>query len=188
MPYASHFPPPRRACAGRLAKVSRCCHPGHSTILSGSATYARRRSDPARFTRPHAPQALLATMSTATPAGPIEHRPMDSSALERLERFGGARLLREMIALYVESAPGRLAAAVEALAAGDVIATENAFHSLKSSSAQLGAVRLARLCEEAETIARDGSLSGVAALIVASRDELGRVERWLHDQHAGKQA
>jgi HPt (histidine-containing phosphotransfer) domain-containing protein len=123
-------------------------------------------------------------MSTATPTRPIEHPPMDPDALKRLRRFGGVKLLHEMIALYVGSASGRLAAAAAGLAASDSIAIENAFHSLKSSSGQLGAVRLARLCEEGETLARGGVLAGIAALIAASRDELGRVERWLESERA----
>jgi two-component system sensor histidine kinase/response regulator len=127
-------------------------------------------------------------MSTATPTRPIEHRPMDPDALKRLRRFGGVRLLHEMIALYVESASKRLAAASEGLAAGDLIATENAFHSLRSSSGQLGAVRLARLCEEGETLARDGAPTGIAGLIAASREELSRVERWLETERAQSQA
>ena len=121
-------------------------------------------------------------MSTATPTGPADARPLDQDALSRLRRFGGAKLLHEMISLYVQSAPGRLAAAEAGLAAGDAIAIESAFHSLKSSSAQLGALRLSRLCEEAEIMARDGTLTGIAALLAASREELGRVERWLESE------
>ena len=121
-------------------------------------------------------------MSTATPTGPIDGRPLDVDALKRLRRFGGAKLLHEMISLYVQSAPGRLGAAEAGLAAGDVIAIENAFHSLKSSSAQLGAARLSELCEEAETMARAGTLTGMAALVAASREELARVERWLESE------
>jgi HPt (histidine-containing phosphotransfer) domain-containing protein len=124
-------------------------------------------------------------MITAASTGTTEHGPLDPEALTRLSRFGGAKLLHEMLALYVESAPTRLAAAEEALASGDLIATESALHSLKSSSAQLGATRLAQLCGEGEAIARGGTLAGVAALIAASREELGRVERWLEGVRAG---
>lgn len=118
-------------------------------------------------------------MSTATPPGTPELRPLDPDALARLRRFGGAKLLSEMIALYLESAPTRLAAAEAGLSAGDASATANALHSLKSSSAQLGAARLSALCEEGEVIAAGGALAGVAAVLKASREELGRVEHWL---------
>ena len=109
-----------------------------------------------------------------------ELRDLDPDALARLERFGGVKLLREMIALYLENAPERLAAAEGGVAAGDAASTENALHSLKSSSAQLGALRLSRLCEEGETIARSGKLAGIAEIVVAGRAEFAEVQIWLH--------
>ena len=108
----------------------------------------------------------------------------DLEALARLERFGGRTLLNEMIALYLESAPERLAAAAAGLVASDAAATENALHSLKASSAQLGAVRLSRLCEEGEAIARTGTLLRIADVIEASRTELRLVEAWLEGVRA----
>ena len=109
-----------------------------------------------------------------------EPRALDPDALARLERFGGPKLLREMIALYLENAPERLDAAAAGVVSGDPISTENALHSLKSSSAQLGALRLSRLCDEGETIARSGSLSGIADIVAAGRAELAEVQVWLH--------
>ena len=108
-----------------------------------------------------------------------ELRAVDPDALARLERFGGAKLLREMIALYLENAPERLGAAEAGITTGDAAAAENALHSLKSSSAQLGAMRLSRLCEEGETLARSGILSGVTEIVEAGRTELARVREWL---------
>jgi HPt (histidine-containing phosphotransfer) domain-containing protein len=85
----------------------------------------------------------------------------------------------------VQTAAGRLAAAEAGLSAGNASATANALHSLKSSSAQLGAARLSELCEQGETIAIGGTLSGVAAILEASREELGRVECWLESVRRG---
>jgi len=125
-------------------------------------------------------------MSTAPRTASTELRPTDPDALARLKRFGGAKLLNEMVALYLESAPGRLAAAEAGLASGDLMATENSLHSLKASSAQLGAMHLAALCEHGETIAHAGTPTGIAALLAASREELGRVEQWLEGARAGR--
>ena len=121
-------------------------------------------------------------MTTAATPGTPELRAMDPDALARLRRFGGERLLNDMIALYLETARSRLAAAQEGLTSGDASATGNALHSLKSSSAQLGAARLSELCEEGEAIAQSGVLAGLDALLQASRDELERVERWLETE------
>ena len=103
----------------------------------------------------------------------------DPEALARLERFGGRKLVHEMIALYLKSASERLAAAARAVAAHDAPGTENAFHALKSSSAQLGAARLASQCEQGEAIARARTLDSLPALLDASRQELLLVEAWL---------
>jgi HPt (histidine-containing phosphotransfer) domain-containing protein len=114
-----------------------------------------------------------------TATRPHEQPAVDAEALARLERFGGQALLREMAALYLANAPERLAAVEAALASEDVVAAEYALHSLKSSSAQLGALRLARLCEAGEQITRGGRLAGVADVVDAAHEELARVATWL---------
>lgn len=119
-------------------------------------------------------------MSTdATPSLP-EQRALDPDALARLERFGGKKLLHEMIALFLDNAPERLAAVEAGVMSGDLLGAENALHSLKSSSAQLGALRLSRICAEGESIAHSGNLSGIAEIVGAGRAELAEVEDWLH--------
>ena len=126
-------------------------------------------------------------MITPTDGAPTELPATDRDALARLERFGGRKLLHEMIALFLAIAPERLAAAGAGVGAGDASVTENALHSLKSSSAQLGALRLSRLCEQGESVARGGSVEGVAALLDESRSELRRVEAWLASVRAESQ-
>lgn len=111
----------------------------------------------------------------------------DREALARLERFGGRKLLHEMIGLFLTSAPERLAVASAAVEAGDATAVENAMHSLKSSSAQLGAIRLSRLCEQGESIAREGIVNGLAELLADCRSELVRAETWLRSARSEEQ-
>jgi len=112
----------------------------------------------------------------------------DPEALARLERFGGVKLLNEMIALFLDIAPGRLSTAADGLDRGDAPTVEDALHSLKSSSAQLGAPRLSRLCEQGESVAHRGSLDGLGALLAECRDELGRIEAWLTSVRAERTA
>jgi two-component system, sensor histidine kinase RpfC len=111
---------------------------------------------------------------------------VDPDALTRLERFGGPTLLREMIALFLQIAPGRLDAARAAVAAGDVTAAEDALHSLKSSSAQLGAMRLSRLCEQGELLARDAMVTEITELLMESRVEHRRAAEWLMNERAAR--
>lgn len=127
-------------------------------------------------------------MISPTSGVPTELPSTDPEALARLERFGGRKLLHEMIALFLASAPERLAAATVGVGAGDASAAENALHSLKSSSAQLGALRLSRLCEQGEAVAREGTIETVAALLEESRSELRRVAAWLATVRAAGKA
>ena len=103
----------------------------------------------------------------------------DVTALIRLRRFGGDALLGKMIDLFLVAAPERIEAAVRAEAAGDVTGVEQALHSLKSSSAQLGALHMQRLSERGEHQARGGSLEGIALLTSELDAELARVRDWL---------
>ena len=103
----------------------------------------------------------------------------DARALDRLERFGGGKLLAEMIALFLSVAPERMATARQAHEARDLPTLERAMHSLKGSAAQLGAVRLQRLSGEGERLARSGSVGGVPILMQTLDEELARVREWL---------
>jgi HPt (histidine-containing phosphotransfer) domain-containing protein len=103
----------------------------------------------------------------------------DQSALDRLERFGGPKLLREMIALFVADAPRRIVLASDAAARGDLGGLEQALHSLKSSAAQLGALRMQRICERGELLAQGGSLDGAVVALDALQVEWVNVREWL---------
>lgn len=103
----------------------------------------------------------------------------DAAALERLKRFGGGKLLREMIALFLAAAPERIDAARSAGARGDASAVEAALHSLKSSSAQLGAMRMQRLSQQGEQRAHEGSIDELSRLVPELDQEFARVREWL---------
>lgn len=84
-------------------------------------------------------------------------------ALERLRRFGGDALLRDMIDLFLEHAPKRIAASRQALASNDLAPVRLSVHSLVSSCAQLGAEQMRRLSAEAEQAVSNnpGALTGL---------------------------
>ena len=109
----------------------------------------------------------------------------DPEALKRLRRFGGDKLLSEMIDLYLTTAPERLAAVQAAIGTGDRPSAELALHSLKSSSAQLGATRVGELSARGETIARGGSLDGIPELVEEMKAELARAIAWLQSVQDG---
>jgi two-component system sensor histidine kinase/response regulator len=124
-------------------------------------------------------------MTDASPPTDAELPATDASALERLKRFGGDVLLGKMIDLFLIAAPERIAAVRQADAEGDIVGAERALHSLKSSSAQLGAMRMQRLSAQGEQQAHQGSMDGMAALSAELDEELARVRQWLTNAREG---
>jgi HPt (histidine-containing phosphotransfer) domain-containing protein len=88
----------------------------------------------------------------------IEQHLLDQTALTRLRGFGGEKLLRGMIELFVKNAPAKAAEAREALDCGDSAALRAALHGLKSSAGQLGASTVYQACVAGEESASRGEL------------------------------
>ncbi|HPA45667.1 MAG TPA: Hpt domain-containing protein [bacterium] len=83
---------------------------------------------------------------------------IDPTALERIRGIGGDDLLTKMIALFIQNVEKRLREASEGKAAGDSEAVGRAAHSIKSSSGNVGAVRLQRIAQEIERLAMEGNI------------------------------
>ena len=87
---------------------------------------------------------------------------VDGKALDAIRELGGAAtpdLLDQVIRIYLETTPELLETLRSGLAAGHVDAVRTAAHTLKSSSANLGAGALSELCKRLETAARSGALT-----------------------------
>lgn len=99
---------------------------------------------------------------------------LDPSVIDRLRGVGGesrgAALLGRVSKLYLEQAPELLANARSALDAGDTAAVGMAAHSLKSSSANLGAMQMSARCAALEAAARSGDGNLDELLAAAERD------------------
>jgi HPt (histidine-containing phosphotransfer) domain-containing protein len=93
-----------------------------------------------------------------------------------LDSLGGdAEFMTELIDTYAVDAPAQLDGLRAGLAADDPDALVRPAHTLKSSSASLGALELAERCRQLEASAKSGSLDGAAASIAAIEAEVGRV-------------
>ena len=99
---------------------------------------------------------------------------LDRAALDRLVSLGGMPLLRDMVRLFHDTAPEKIAAARQAQAAGDLSGVEKAVHPLKSSAAYVGAVRMSRLANEAQNDARDGRWQRIEELLTAIEEEFAK--------------
>jgi HPt (histidine-containing phosphotransfer) domain-containing protein len=83
---------------------------------------------------------------------------LDTAALAELRESVGDddAFVRELASAYLAEGPNDLAALAAAAAAGDAAGTVRPAHTLKSSSAALGAARLAALCRQVEYAGREG--------------------------------
>lgn len=90
---------------------------------------------------------------------------IEQAALDRLEEWGGADLTRQMVRLFLESAPERIneIRTCEEDDPGDL--PERGGHSLKSSAANVGAQEVWRLAEEIEDHAANDNLEAVRVLL-----------------------
>ena len=102
---------------------------------------------------------------------------LDLPTFEALfESVGGdPEFIVELIDTYVADAPAQVGSLRVALAAGDVEALIRPAHTLKSSSASLGALGLAEQCRQLEHAARGGFLDGAADAVEGIAAEVDRV-------------
>jgi signal transduction histidine kinase/DNA-binding response OmpR family regulator len=119
-----------------------------------------------------APQAV-AKPAAATGEEPINRRALD--AIRALMGPSGDALARKVILAYLDDMPAGLARMQAAAEAGDAAELRRVAHSMKSSSANVGAERLSRLCKALETIGGTGKVDGSLPLLDEASGELRRV-------------
>ena len=101
---------------------------------------------------------------------PVDHEAIDLTCIDSirsLQRPGRPDILAKAIACYLEDADSLIAAIRKGIAAGDASVVHRTAHRFKSSSAFLGATRLANYCRELEEICRDGELPSDHSLVDA---------------------
>lgn len=100
---------------------------------------------------------------------------LDDAALQRLRDLdpdGRSKLLAR-VAQAFEASLGRLLPQLRAAqAAGDAEGIRHVAHTLKSSAASIGAVKLSRMCADMEAMARDRQTDGLQDRISALAAEL----------------
>jgi HPt (histidine-containing phosphotransfer) domain-containing protein len=115
----------------------------------------------------------------------------DNSALLDLERLASLRqlgemtgtpLLRNVVDSFLVEIPARLERLRQALAEQDAAALVFTAHTLKGSSGQVGALRIAALSAELEQSGRNGDLAPVERLLAELAAEAERVAPLLREQ------
>lgn len=94
---------------------------------------------------------------------------------------GDRRLLRDLVGVFVEEAPGRLAELRRATVARDAATVERVAHSLKGSAGLLGAAGLHAASAELEERALAKRVDGAADLVARVEGELERVLAFFRD-------
>jgi HPt (histidine-containing phosphotransfer) domain-containing protein len=107
---------------------------------------------------------------------------MDAIEREIIETLEGlahgceAGFVDELIELFLSEAPMQIEGVRAALARGDAAALREWSHSLKGSSAGLGAVQFSQLCGCIEQQAREGRLAEAQGAVARLEAEFPRLE------------
>lgn len=107
---------------------------------------------------------------------------LDEQALARLHELdpeGKSGLVARVLATYTRSLASLLAQLASAREAGDARGQRHVAHTLKSSSASVGALKLSELCADIERRLRDGVLEGLDGHLDDLRAEGERLLRAL---------
>ena len=116
----------------------------------------------------------------APPAKPQpEATVLDNAVLEGLREISGGTddFLKDLAAIYLDDAPGRLAEMRRGVEASDAAVVAGAAHALKSSSGNVGAEEVRLLCAAIETAGRNGVVD--AELVRQLEKAYGRVDHEL---------
>ena len=121
-------------------------------------------------------------LHSAPLAAAIDVKALDN--IRALQRPGAPNLLDKIVSLYLADAPQLSQSMRDAIAAGDSAALQRAAHKLKSSSANLGALKLAELCKEMEARAGGDVLVNAERWFSLIEREYARVRAALPEQTA----
>ena len=86
-------------------------------------------------------------------------------ALIRLKKMAGSSTALEILDRFLEESPNRLKAGLEALTQGDLLELQHNLHRIRSDAGWLGAKAVQDLAGQGETMAMEGKIEGLEALL-----------------------
>jgi CheY-like chemotaxis protein len=104
---------------------------------------------------------------------------LDTQVLQDFRNTMGSNAsvyLAQLIDIYLEDSPNLLQAMGKAVSQTDVAAMTQAAHTLKSSSASLGAITLSKLCQELERMGNSKTTTGASEIMSQIKSEYERVK------------
>lgn len=120
-------------------------------------------------------------LSSAAPMAAV----LDEVSLQRLHELdpqGRNKVVERVLRAFEASLTRLLPQALEAEANGDHEAVRHVVHTLKSSSASVGALELSRCCSDIEHRLRSHEVEGLGPRLAALSAEGQRVLRAVHDR------
>ena len=106
------------------------------------------------------------------------------ASLRELQDEGDPDIVAEVGGLFLKHSPEKVKAILEALETGDAKGLYLGAHSLKSSSAYIGALRLSALAKDLEMMGRSGALEGARDVAERLRGEFDQVVKALQAEIA----
>ena len=127
-----------------------------------------------------APAPTPVAVAAATPRGD-EPETIDMQVLAKLRELETDMpgLLSDVITTYLRETPGRIDRIIAAVGNGDAKMAEQGAHGLKGSSSAMGALKMAKLCEEIERRSEAGNIEACSPLAAALIEEFYRVNKSL---------
>jgi len=108
---------------------------------------------------------------------------IDPQAIENLRSLNpddNDEFLREIAGIFLEDTPLRIAELDQSFAAGDLGKFTRAAHSIKGSSANLGAMALRAVAEQLEHQSRTDGMAASAPLVASIKSEFERAKTELN--------
>jgi HPt (histidine-containing phosphotransfer) domain-containing protein len=127
-------------------------------------------------------QPAAATADVAAPPAPATAlADIDEAVLAQMQ-VARPHLLSRLLTAYLSHSPGVVGELTRAVNDGNVAALKLAAHSLKSSSANVGARRVAALARELEALAQARNIAEATAVAEALRTEFAAVQGVLDEK------
>jgi HPt (histidine-containing phosphotransfer) domain-containing protein len=114
---------------------------------------------------------------------PPDEPPIDVSRLRAsLVDIGNVSVFRELLTVFLQDTPERVATLRRAAGKGDAPAMRHVAHTLKGTCGYIGAHRLVRICRELEARAQGGDLAAAQELVGQLEAEYRRVHAALEQE------
>ncbi len=99
----------------------------------------------------------------AAPGATLNQRALDN--IRSLDPDGQAGVLKEVLDIYIDEAPGHLRALEAAVQTSNAAELARVAHGLKSASHNVGASQIGDACRQLEHIGKSGNVEGAATLV-----------------------